>query len=69
MDGIWLDMNEVCNFCEGYCWDAQIPDNRLLHQLPYMPTGRSLEHASLPLDGVHEGGMKELDVHNLFGTM
>jgi hypothetical protein len=34
-----------------------------------MPTGRSLEHASLALDGVHKDGMKELDVHNLFGTM
>jgi alpha-glucosidase len=34
-----------------------------------MPTGRNLEQGSLAFDGVHEGGIKELDVHNLFGTM
>jgi alpha-glucosidase len=36
--------------------------------LPYIPTGRNLEHISIPLDAKHEGGFTELDTHSLFGA-
>jgi alpha-glucosidase (family GH31 glycosyl hydrolase) len=33
-----------------------------------MPTGRSLEEKSMPLDALHHGNVTELDAHSLFGT-
>lgn len=68
-DGLWLDMNEASNFCTGVCYDNQESENPNLYKLPYIPTGRNIEKDSLSLDGVHEGGFTELDVHSLFGTM
>lgn len=68
-DGLWLDMNEVTNFCNGACYDEQASGSPVIHELPYIPTGRNIEDGSLSLDSVHEGGIKELDAHSLFGTM
>ena len=33
----------------------------------YTPTGRYLEQQSMPLDGTHFNGAKQIDTHNLFG--
>ena len=69
-DGLWLDMNEASNFCfDGYCYDEQKPKSSVIYDIPYIPTGRSIQQNMLLLDGVHEGGIKELDAHGLFGTM
>lgn len=68
-DGLWLDMNEASNFCTGVCYQSQMSDDPAKYKLPYVPTGRDLEMKSITLDGVHAGGVTELDAHSLFGTM
>lgn len=54
--------------CNGVCYSDQRAENPLQWNLPYIPTGRSLETRALPLDATHEDGIKELDVHSLYGT-
>lgn len=68
-DGIWLDMNEVSNFCDGVCYDDQTADSPIINKLTYIPTGRNIQESSLLLDAVHDGGVLELDVHSLFSTL
>lgn len=67
-DGLWLDMNEASNFCDGACYINQQSQNPVLNKLPYLPTGRNLETKSIALDAVHTGGVTELDVHSMFGS-
>ena len=31
-DGIWLDMNEATNFCDGYCKPEERPKKSLRNQ-------------------------------------
>ena len=61
-------MNEASNFCEGVCYEEQAAKSPVQWKLPYIPSGRTLEHKSLSLDGVHANGVKQLDSHSLFGT-
>jgi len=37
--------------------------------LYYHPTGRDLSEKTISLDGVYDGSILGLDVHNLYGTM
>ena len=60
--GIWLDMNEFSNFCQGNC-DKDKPK---FPELPYNPGGPPLEEKTLDLGALHHGGYRELDVH-VFG--
>jgi len=68
-DGLWLDMNEASNFCNGVCYESQMAANPVKNKLPYIPTGRDLEMKSITLDAKHANGYTELDVHSLFGAM
>jgi len=67
-DGLWLDMNEAANFCNGACLNRQKVSDSALDQLIYTPTGRSLEAHSLPVDLVHYDGRTQLDAHNIYGA-
>lgn len=42
-DGLWLDMNEAANFCQGVCLESQRTSMSDADYLTYTPTGRSLE--------------------------
>ena len=42
-DGLWLDMNELSNFCGGVCYQRQAPAKPVKSQLKYFPTGKDLE--------------------------
>jgi alpha-glucosidase (family GH31 glycosyl hydrolase) len=53
LDGIWLDMNEATNFCDGYCITDERPKNSLRNKPYYVPGSRDLENESLGVDGVH----------------
>ena len=64
-----MDMNEASNFCTGVCYESQRSADPVKYKLPYVPTGRDLEMKSMTLDAIHQGGILELDVHSLFGTM
>lgn len=68
-DGLWEDMNEASNFCDGVCYPSQMAKHPNKYKLSYVPTGRDLETKSLSLDGVHANNYTELDTHSLFGTM
>lgn len=73
-DGLWQDMNEASNFCNGPCYTEQLAESPQKHKLPYTPTGRDLETKSIALDAWHNTSdpatvVTELDAHSLFGTM
>lgn len=65
-DGIWLDMNEATNFCDGYCIPSERPKDSLRNKPPYVPGFRDLEDSSLGVDGRHSNGYTEYDLHNMF---
>lgn len=52
-DGLWEDMNEASNFCNGVCYADQADESPVKHKLPYIPSARDLETKSLSLDSVH----------------
>jgi len=69
LDGIWLDMNEATNFCDGYCIEEERPKNSLRNKPYYVPGQRDLESESLGMDGRHDNGFHEYDAHNTFSLM
>lgn len=66
-DGLWLDMNEVSNFCVGACYQRQQVANPVRNNFRYVPTGRDLEVQSMTLDSAHRDGNISLDTHSLYG--
>ena len=69
LDGIWLDMNEATNFCDGYCIEEERPKNSLRNKPYYVPGQRDLESESLGVDGRHDNGFREYDTHNTFSLI
>ena len=76
-DGIWLDMNEISNFCSGDCEEG-MPfighyfDNGDFDDLPYIPGHRIMNYRSVDMNSVHYGDSKintEYNTHNIFGHM
>lgn len=69
-DGLWLDMNEVANFCTGACIPEDVvpPKDSLKSKLVYLPGGGDIEEKCLSIDGVHKEG-SELNYHSLFGFL
>jgi len=56
-DGVWEDMNEASNFCNGVCYASQAVTIPVKNKLKYIPTGRDLETKSMPLDATHYNGV------------
>lgn len=74
LDGLWLDMNEVTSFCDGYCIEAERPKNSLRNKPYYVPGQRDLETKALGVDGRHDNSTREhriseYDAHNTFPLM
>eukprot|EP00117_Sycon_ciliatum_P020528 scpid86327/ scgid18260/ Lysosomal alpha-glucosidase; Acid maltase len=65
-DGIWLDMNEAENFCNGPCYTNQISPDPVLNNAPYWPTGRDLNSKIIDVDALHHDGSTELEAHNMY---
>ena len=63
--GIWLDMNEYANFCDGPC-EIPTPDEKKFDyskDLPYVPGTGPLEAHTIPLNSTHYNNRSEADVH------
>ena len=65
-DGIWLDMNEVANFCDGECG---VGPSQKYKNLPFTPGNTNLERKTISFDAVHYGGIEEFYAHSLFGLL
>lgn len=73
-DGIWIDMNEATNFCNGYCIPSERPVDSLRNKPYYVPGWRDLEDKALGVDGLHPKvwngqDLHEYDVHNMYSLM
>eukprot|EP00128_Syssomonas_multiformis_P009239 Colp12_sorted_trinity150504_noHs@21457 len=78
VDGLWIDMNEASNFCNGDCFPRASNPTSVTGFNPENPPYKihnqgnqntALNTKALPTDALHYGGVLEYDVHNLFGTM
>jgi alpha-glucosidase (family GH31 glycosyl hydrolase) len=80
VDGLWIDMNEISNFCDGECTKglAQVKSRTGFNNFnpntpPYAihncggASGCPLNHHTIGMDAVHHGGELEYNLHSLFG--
>jgi len=65
--GMWIDMNEASNFCDGYCKKPQMATTSIQNKLFYTPGARDLNIKSISIDSVHETGATEYEAHSLYG--
>jgi len=68
--GIWLDMNEVSNFCNGQCGGVY-PEIGPTMSTPYTPGLRPLDVKNIAMTAAHYGGPLniEYNLHGTYGTM
>jgi len=66
--GLWIDMNEFANFCDGEC-NTKTTKGLTSAALPYVPSGGSLENKCTPLGALHFGGFLEKYVHATNGCL
>lgn len=66
--GLWLDMNEPSNFCDGDCRDTA-PADIAYNDLPYTPGVLPLVNKTMSLDAKHFGGIDHYNVHNFYGFL
>lgn len=68
--GIWLDMNELANFCEGNCF--QDSPNKVFdyrRDIPYHPGSDNIESNAISLNATHTGNISEANAHAFYGFM
>ena len=71
-DGIWLDMNEPTNFCDGECPDeihytekefTTDKDDMFVYYIGH----KKLNDITVSLDAIRHNGVSEYNLHNLYG--
>jgi alpha-glucosidase (family GH31 glycosyl hydrolase) len=60
-DGIWLDMNEAENSCNGYCLESERPKNSIKNKIPYVPGWRDLEDGLMGIDAIQNNTFTQYD--------
>lgn len=71
-DGLWLDMNEPTNFCDGECPDEmhyvdfEYPSGEY-DMLPYYPGHVQLNKMTISMSGVHNNKETEFNLHDMYG--
>lgn len=54
--GIWLDMNEISNMCDGLCSAPTAPAViDYSKDIPYTPGGGNIEKETISLNSTHYG--------------
>jgi len=66
-DGLWIDMNEAANFCNGPCTAASKVDVSIQDSLFYTPGARDLNYKAISVDAIHDDGTLEFEAHSLYG--
>ena len=66
-DGMWIDMNEASNFCDGFCTKDQIVEDSIQNKLIYTPGARDLNKKSISIDALHHDGVTEFEAHSTYG--
>jgi alpha-glucosidase (family GH31 glycosyl hydrolase) len=66
-DGLWIDMNEASNFCNGHCLKQDQVAKSVQNNLFYIPGGRDLNTKSISIDALHANGTTEFEAHSLYG--
>jgi len=71
-DGMWIDMNEVSNFCDGQC--TSVDNSEGLKPLtfnpnnpPYLPGGTELSHNTINITAQQYIGGMMYNTHNMYG--
>lgn len=65
--GVWLDMNELANFCDGPC---ETPNNigfDYSRDLPYNPGADGIESHTVSLNSTRYNNLIEANVHAYSG--
>lgn len=56
--GIWLDMNEISNMCDGLCTPPKTPAVMdYTTDIPYTPGGGTIEELTISLNSTHFAGI------------
>jgi alpha-glucosidase (family GH31 glycosyl hydrolase) len=71
-DGLWLDMDEPTNFCDGECADeVHYADKEFTTDIDdmfvYYIGHKKLNDIIVSLDAIHHDGVSEYNLHNLYG--
>ena len=75
VDGLWIDMNEISNFCNGACSSEERTGPRKAFFDPNNPpyainnflNNAPLDTKTVSMDAVHYGQVLEYNAHNIFG--
>ena len=66
IDGIWLDMNELSNF-HKFSKVAKSKQNYPKYKINNQGLHQVLMKKTILPDAIHYGGIREYDIHNLYG--
>jgi alpha-glucosidase (family GH31 glycosyl hydrolase) len=77
VDGLWIDMNEISNFCNGACSSEERTGPRKAFFDPNNPpyainnflNNAPLDTKTVSMDAVHYGQVLEYNAHNIFGLL